>query len=139
MVLSLSLFIGIHIKDRFSILSCLSIYYSSAYGKPTSKGLVCFTRSGFHVTGSYSFGNTSQREMDGSNAYFNSSVLMRSGFHVTDGCIFVTPYRVRWMTINKKHFRKDILVFGNVLLSVAKGRTIAQDCNYGRFTFQISS
>jgi hypothetical protein len=80
----LSLVIGIHIKDRFSILSCLSIYYSSAYGKPTSKGLVCFTRSGFHVTDSYSIGNTLQREMDGSNAYYNSSVLMRSGFHIID-------------------------------------------------------
>jgi hypothetical protein len=57
---------------------------SSAWRQPTSKGLVCFTRSGFHVTDSYSFGNTLQREMDGSNAYYNSSVLMRSGFHVTD-------------------------------------------------------
>jgi hypothetical protein len=42
----------IYIKDRFSILTCLSIYYSPVYIKPTSKGLVCFTRSGFHVTDS---------------------------------------------------------------------------------------
>jgi hypothetical protein len=56
---------GTHIKDRCSTL--LFFYqYSSAYGKPTSKGLVCFTRSGFHVTDSY-IGNTSQSEMDGSN------------------------------------------------------------------------
>jgi hypothetical protein len=44
----------------------------------------------------------------------------RSGFHVTDSYIFVTLYSVRWMTTNKKHFRKDIPVFGNTLLSIAR-------------------
>jgi hypothetical protein len=84
MILFLHWRAGIRILNWYSILSCLSIYYSSAWGQPTSKGLVCFTRSGFHVTDSYSFGNTLQHEMDGSNAYYNSSVLMRSGFHIID-------------------------------------------------------
>jgi hypothetical protein len=51
----------------------------------------------------------------------------------------VTLYRVRWMTTNKKHFRRDILVFGNVLLPIAKERTMVQGCHYGRFTFQMLS
>jgi hypothetical protein len=40
---------------------------------------------------------------------------------------------------SKNYVGRKVVVFGNVLLSIAKGRTMVQDCNYGRFTFQISS
>jgi hypothetical protein len=42
---------GIHIMYWCYILPFF-YQYSSAYGKRTSNGLVCFTRSGFHVTDS---------------------------------------------------------------------------------------
>jgi hypothetical protein len=54
----------------------------------------------------------------------------RSGFHVTDSYIFVTLYRVGWMTTNKKHFRRNVPVYYDTLLSIAEGRTMAQDCNH---------
>jgi hypothetical protein len=71
--------------------------------------------------------------MDGSN-YFMPLPEQRSGFHVTDSYIFVTLHRVRWMTTNKKHFRRNVPVYDDTLLSIAKGRTVIQRCNYGMFT-----
>jgi hypothetical protein len=54
----------------------------------------------------------------------------RSGFHVTDSYIFVTLYRVRWMTTNKKHFRRNVTVYNDTLLSIAEGRIAVQNCNH---------
>jgi hypothetical protein len=133
----LSLFIGklVYISLTGALFYRFSINIPRSDGSPPLHGLVCFTRSGFYVTSSYTFGNTLQREMDGSNAYYNSSVLMRSGFHVTDSYIFVTLYRVRWMTTNKKHFRRDLPVYDDTLLSIAKGRIIVQYCNHRKSAY----
>jgi hypothetical protein len=90
---------GIHIKDRCSTL--LFFYqYSSAYGKPTSKGLVCFARSGFHVTDSCLL--VTLTEWDGWFQYFmplpkRSREVVFTSSTVTS----VAPYRMIWMITNQ--------------------------------------
>jgi hypothetical protein len=60
----------------------------------------------------------------------------RSGFHVTDSYKCDT---LQSEMDDYQHFRRDISVFENLLLFIAKGKTMVQDSNFGRFTFQISS
>jgi hypothetical protein len=65
----LSLFFGklVYISRTATLLYCFSTNIPRSDGNPPVHGLVCSTRSGFHVTDSYFSGNTLQCEMDGSN------------------------------------------------------------------------